>query len=264
MLANLNGATRMHFVIGDPVAQTKSPAGVTLALQARGQDAVVVPMQVAPADLDRFLDGASRARNLDSILVTVPHKFAARSWCETVSARAEFLDAVNVMRRNPDGSWHGDMLDGLAQVAALRDAGCELTGRRALLVGAGGAGSAIAHALWEAGVSMLAIHDGDLTRRDSLIARLDSLNGAPVVPGSADPTGFDVVVNASPMGMRADDPLPIQVERLTADMAVGDVITVPVEPPLIVAARRHGCCAVTGTDMFVRVRDLIVDFLLEA
>lgn len=262
VLTGLSGATRLYLIIGDPIAQVKSPAGVTRALQAKGHDAVLVPIHIPPADLAPFMAGMSLARNVDGIIVTVPHKLAALAHCATVSDRARFLQAVNVMRRAPDGSWHGDMFDGLAFVAALGDAGCELRGKRALLVGAGGAGSAIAHALLLAGIGALSVHDGDVERRDALIRRLAALDAAPVTAGSTDPTGFDVVCNATPMGMRPDDPLPILVERLQPAMFVGDVITVPAVPPLIEAARKRGCGTQTGTGMFERVRDLMVEFLL--
>lgn len=129
MLEELSGATRLHLIIGDPIAQVKSPAGVTRALQAKGRNAVLVPIRIPAADLDAFMAGVSLARNVDGIIVTVPHKLAAVAHCATVSERARFLQAVNVMRRAPDGRWHGDMFDGLAFVAALGDARMRATGQ---------------------------------------------------------------------------------------------------------------------------------------
>jgi shikimate dehydrogenase len=261
--AALNGSTRVHFIVGDPIAQVKSPAGVTQACQERGHNAMVMPAHVAPADLAAWLTGVSLAKNVDGIIVTVPHKFACFDLCAGASARASFLHTVNVMRRNPDASWYGDMFDGLGCVAALRDSGCRTEGRRALLVGAGGAGSAIAHALVLSGVSELAIHDEDAVRRTALVDRLAALGRCPVLHGSADPTGFDIVLNATPVGMKASDPWPVNVGRITAGMFVGCVITAPAITPLIAAARGRGCGTMTGAQMFDRVRDLMVDFLLE-
>ncbi len=264
MIETLNGATRVHFIVGDPIAQVKSPAGVTQAFSQRQQNAVVVPAHVAPADLANWLRGISLAKNVDGIIVTVPHKFACCDLCGSTSDRARFLNTVNTMRRNADGSWHGDMFDGLGFVAAMRDNGCEPMGKRALLVGAGGAGSAIAHALVMSGVSGLAIHDEDVARRTSLVDRLATLGRAPVTHGSTNPAGFDIVLNATPVGMREGDPYPLDVARLSADMFVGCVITVPAITPLIATARQLGCATMTGADMFGRVRDLMVDFLLGA
>lgn len=150
-----SGATRLHVIIGDPIEQVRSPAGVTAAFAARGHDGILVPVQVAPADLPDFLSVATRLKNLDGIVVTIPHKFACYQTCTSATQRAHFLRTVNLMRRRADGSWHGDMVDGLGFVGAARAKGTNPAGMRALLVGAGGAGSAIALALVEAGVSDL-------------------------------------------------------------------------------------------------------------
>src|SRR5262249_40338944 len=147
MLPDLSGATRIHLIVGDPVAQTKSPAGLTAEFSARGVDAICVPMQVAPAEIDAFMTAAKRGQNTDGIITTVPHKLAATRHCDVLSARSRALAAVNAMRRGPDGRWAGDMTDGVALVAALRAAGCAPSGRNALVVGVGGAGSAVALAL---------------------------------------------------------------------------------------------------------------------
>jgi len=260
----LSGATRVIAIFGDPIAQVKSPAGVTRALNQRGRDCVVIPVQVAPQDLDAFMRGASAARNFDGLIATVPHKFAAHAACASATLRARALGAVNVMRRNPDGSWHGDMLDGIGFVTAMREAGGAPEGKRALLAGAGGAGSAIALALLDAGVASLAIHDGDAARRETLIERLRGLHPGRVLAGTADPAGYDIVVNATPAGMRPGDPLPVETAQLAGDMFVGDVITVPEETPLLAAARALGCKTQTGVGMFNAVSRLMVDFLLES
>jgi len=260
----LNGASRVHYIVGDPIAQVKSPAGVTQVLHGRGHNAVVIPAHVAPAHLATWLKGVSLAQNVDGIIVTVPHKFASYDLCASTSERAAFLHTVNTQRRNPDGSWHGDMFDGLGFVEALRDQGGQPQGQRALLVGAGGAGSAIAHALVMAGVRELAIHDEDTLRRTTLVDRLAGLSQCPVLHGSANPSGFDLIVNATPMGMKVTDPYPLDIEKIDATMFVGCVITAPVITPLIATARARGCKTVTGTEMFGRVRDLMVDLLLGA
>jgi shikimate dehydrogenase len=263
MQTPLNGATRVYYIVGDPIAQVKSPAGVSQTFHERGHNAYVMPAHVAPAQLAKWLAGVSLAQNVDGVIITIPHKFAAFGLCATTSDRAAFLGAANTLRRNADGSWHGDMFDGLGFVAAMLQKGCEPSGKRALLVGAGGAGSAIAHVLVSAGVSALAVHDGDTVRRNALVKRLASLNKCPVDAGSADPTGFEIVVNATPVGMQAGDPLPLQADRLGAGTFVGCVITAPAVTPLIAHARAQGCPTVTGSEMFAQVRDLMVEFLLK-
>jgi shikimate dehydrogenase len=258
----LNGATRVIPIVGDPIAQVKSPHGVTQALQALGRDAVCIPIHVTPADLERFIAGASVARNVDGIIATVPHKFAAFRLCATATPRARFLGSVQILRRNVDGSWHGDQLDGEGFVTSVRSAGCQPEGQRALLVGAGGAGSAIGLALLEAGVAHLAIHDDDQTRRDALAEKLSSRFAGRVGFGSADPSGYAIVVNATPSGMRDGDVPPVDATGLTNRMFVADVITAPAITPLIVAARGIGCRTQVGGGMFAAVSELMIRFLL--
>lgn len=257
----LTGATRLNVIVGDPIAQVRSPAGVTAAFGSRGVDAILVPTEVAQKDLLLFLDVCTRMKNLDGVIVTVPHKFACSKYCHSRTQRSDFLGAVSVMRRDGAG-WHGDIMDGVGFVEAARRHGVNPSEGRALLVGAGGAGSAIALALVEAGARELAIHDQDPTRRDVLIQRLSALSGATITMGSPDPSGFDFVANATPAGMRPDDPLPVDVSKLSAATYVGCVITAPEIPPLIAAARSLGCTTGTGAEMYAALQELMIDFLL--
>ena len=260
----LDGASRVVFIVGDPIAQVKSPAGVSQAFQAAGRNALCIPAHVAPADLTAWTAGVSLCQNVDGIIVTVPHKFSYFDLCASTSERGAFLKSINTLRRNPDGSWHGDMFDGLGYVKALALKGCQLHGKKALLVGAGGAGSAIAHSLATGGLRELAIHDADPARRDALVQRLAALGTCRVVAGSSDPSGFDIAINATPIGMKEGDPYPIDVSSLKAEMFVGCVITAPAVPPLIAAARALGCNTLTGAEMFAQVKDLMVEFLMGA
>lgn len=262
MFENFSGATRLFPVVGDPIAQVKSPYGVTQAFEQRGADAICIPMQIAPADWAAFIAVMRKMKNVDGLIVTVPHKFAAFDVCDEVSPRAAFLRTVNTIRRLPDGRLVGDMFDGLGFVDACRSKGCEFVGKSALLVGAGGAGTAIAHAIAMAGVSNLAITDLDTARRDDLIARLVKA-GFPVVVGTQDAQPFDIVLNATPLGMREGDPLPVEEGSLRAGQFVGDVVTKPEVPPLIAAAQNLGLKTSNGVAMFEKVRDLMVAFLLE-
>jgi shikimate dehydrogenase len=261
-MPSLSGETRLHVIVGDPVRQTKSPAGLTAEFAARGVDAVCVPVHVTAEDFDAFMAAAKRIRNLDGIVVTIPHKFSALRHCDEVSERANVLGSVNVLYRVAGERWRGDMTDGFAMAAALEKAGCKLAGRRALLIGAGGAGSAVALALLEASVTTLAITEVDAARRDSLIARLAPHYPGKVAAGTSDPAGYDLIVNATPVGMAADDPLPVDAARLDAAACVADLITRPVVTPLLEAARRRGCLIVTGTDMFAVQAGTMADILL--
>jgi shikimate dehydrogenase len=261
MLPSLNGATRIHVTIGDPIAQVKSPAGVTQGFHARGHDAIMIPLQVKGADIDDFFHLAKKLPNLDGIIITVPHKPVAFRHCDETSERSRVLEVCNVMRRGADGRWIGDMTDGGGLVDALKRNAFDPKGKRALQVGAGGAGSAIALALSTEGASVTLV-DFDTTKRDALIARLARHGHAVAAADTADPSGFDLVVNATPAGMRPDDALPADASKLSANQFIADIITMPVVTPLLAAAQQKGCRTQTGVEMFNAQVDFICEFLL--
>jgi shikimate dehydrogenase len=262
MIPHLSGTTRLHVIIGDPIAQVKSPGGITKAFAALGHDAVLVPVQVGVEDLEDFLGVAARLKNLDSIVVTIPHKFACINYCVSTTERARFIGAVNIMRRRNGGGWHGDMIDGFGFLSAVLAKGFKPSGQRVLQIGAGGAGSAIAFAFINAGVRELVLHDTDTDRRDALIGRLNACAPGVARAGSSDPTGFDLIANASPAGMKPKDPFPVDVTKLTQRMFVACVITEPAVPPLLAAAQVLGCTTSNGIEMYQAAQSAMLDFML--
>lgn len=262
MLEELSGATRLFPIIGDPIIYVESPQRLTSGFQARGQNGICVPMQVPEGDLEVVMRGLTATPNVDGLLVTMPHKFTAFDYCATSSERAEMLGVVSVIRRNPDGSWHGDMLDGLAFVKAQVDHGAQPEGARVLLVGAGGAGSAIAIALLEAGVRELILHDTDETRAARLLELVSELGRGRVRIGPSDPAGCDMVCNATPMGMADGDPLPVAADLLTSSMFVGDVIAGHGQTPFLKAAGAVGAKTANGGQMVEAVQEMMLDFML--
>jgi shikimate dehydrogenase len=262
MTSQLNGASRLFPIIGDPIRYVESPARLTSTFAGRGRNGICVPMQVPGSDLDVVMAGLTATTNVDGILVTMPHKHAAFAYCATSSGRAALLGAVSVIRRNADGTWHGDMLDGLAFVQAQQDHGARIGGARALLAGAGGAGGAIAIALLEAGVGELIIHDTDLSRVAAVLDMAAGLGPGRVSAGPADPAGCDLVFNATPLGMADGDALPVPAALLASSMFVGDVIAGHGTTPFIAAARAAGCGTATGDHMVEAVQDLMADFML--
>jgi len=261
MLTGLNGATRIHVTIGDPIAQVKSPAGITQGFEMRGHDAVMIPLQVKPADIADFFALAKRLPTLDGIVITVPHKPVAFRYCDVTSERAKVLEVCNVMRRENDGSWRGDMTDGGGFVDALKRNDFDPKGKRALQIGAGGAGSAIAVALAMEGASVT-LADLDAAKRDALIARLGRHGHKIAAVDKPDPAGFDLVVNATPAGMKVGDPLPVDAARLEAKQFVADVITMPVITPLLQAALAKNCHIQNGVQMFEAQVDFITEYLM--
>jgi len=262
MLPALNGATRIHVTIGDPIAQVKSPAGITQGFYAHGADAIMIPLQVKPADIDAFFHLARKLPNLDGIIITVPHKPVAFRHCDTTTERARVLEVCNVMRRTADGSWTGDMTDGGGFIDALKRNNFDPKRKRALQVGAGGAGSALALSLTMEGASVT-LCDLDTAKRDALIARLGKHGHKVVATDKVDPSGFDLVVNATPAGMKAGDPLPVDASKLSAGQFVADVITIPAVTALLETAKAKGCRTQTGVEMFNAQVDFLSAFLLD-
>jgi shikimate dehydrogenase len=219
-------------------------------------------VHVTAEDLDVVIAGLAATHNVDGILVTMPHKFAAFAHCATVSERARSLGVVSVIRRAPDLTWHGDILDGIAFVHAQRERGAQMDGARALLVGAGAAGRAIALALLDAGVSELVIHDEVASRASDLCDLAVRLWGNHVETGPPDPSGCDLVFNATPLGMEEVDSYPVNPELLNSSMFVGDVIGGHTTTPFIQAAQDAGCKTADGSDMVAAIQTRMVEFFL--
>jgi shikimate dehydrogenase len=263
VLEGLSGATHVYGLVGrHPLGQFKSPAGLTGALRSRGRDAVVVPIHVEAKAVDDLIEALGAVGNLHGILATAPHKSTLYQHAATATERAHLLAAANILRRNKDRSWHADLLDGAALLAAIESAGCKPARRRALLAGAGVEGSAIAIGLLDAKVASLSIHDIDEARRDALIGRLQERYGERVAAGSADPAGFTLIVNATPAGTKSDDALPFSTDHLTSEMFVADMISRPALTPLLDAAQRAGCGTQTGAGVLEAELALTADFLL--
>lgn len=262
MNVNLCGASRLFPIIGDPVSFTKSPKSLSASFAARGHDGICIPMEVPEADIDPVMQGLARTRNIDGMLVTMPHKATAFGYCATHSETAGLLRSVSVMRRNFDRTWHGDMLDGRAFVKAQIDEGAKPESARVLLIGAGSAGAAIALALLAAGVSELRIYDCDFARVNALIALTPECYRARMVAAPPDPVGCDMVCNATPLGLRANDPPPLDVKRLASSMFVGDVIAGHDVTPLLQAAQSAGCKTANGAQMVDAVQEMMVSFML--
>lgn len=256
----VDGETGLILFLGHPTAQAGSPQRLNPKFRAVGRNWIVVPADVPPADVGRAVDGFFAARNAVGLIVTVPHKAFALTRCDEVSDAATAVGAVNVVRR--DGNrLAGDMLDGRGCLAALESNGHAVRGRAALLVGAGGAGSAIADALAGAGLASLAVHDVDPDRALALQERLARHHpGCAVEVGQPVPDGQDLVINATPLGMRPGDPLPLEADRLSGGEVVVDVVPKPEITPLLDRARERGCRVQPGTAMLDGQMDLMVDF----
>lgn len=262
MEIRIDGETVIFPIVGDPIAQVKSPALLSRIMAKRGFNGLVIPIHVSPDALADFVNCARGLHNIEGIIVTVPHKPASLQFCDHLTERARFAGSVNIMRRDQKGGWSGDNTDGQGYVDGARASGFDMEGKRALLVGVGGAGSAIAYEILNRGASWLSIHDANAERRDGIVARLSERFPGKVGIGSANPTGFDFIGNATPVGMREGDPLPVEADKLVHDQFVADAITKPEVTPLLQIARERGCNTMPGLGMFNAQAEVLVDILL--
>lgn len=261
MSIRIDGATRLFAIVGDPITQVRSATVFSDAFAARGNNAVMVPVQIAPDRFDAVFPALMALGNLDGLLVTVPYKARALPFASRLGTNAKIVGAVNALRREPDGTWSGDMFDGVGFVRAAERKGERIRGRRAVMFGAGGAGSAIACALAEAGVTSIALVDPLPGRADALARKLhETFPAIRFAAVARAPDDVDMIVNASTVGMRAGDGLPGEIGPLAAGTLVGDVIVSEAPTAILRLAQQHGCAFVSGRDMHGGQADAIVQF----
>ena len=259
----IGGATRLFAIVGDPIAQVRSPSVYSERFAAEGIDAVMIPVHVPTAHFDTLMPALLRIANLDGILVTVPFKARAHAFADRLGETAACIGALNALRREADGTWSGDMFDGEGFVEGAHRKGVRIAGRRVALFGAGGAGSAIACALARARVATIALIDVDVARSRALAARLGAAFPA-VAFACADamPPDSDLVINATPVGMDDGDGLPGTIDAVPADAVVGDVVIRDTPTPMIRLAQRLGVPCVAGRDMHAGQSDALMRFLV--
>ena len=257
----IRGTTTLIAHLGDPIAPVKAPMIYNPYFEQKGIDAVVVPMGVRAADYPAALKAIFRFSNIRGALVTMPHKVTTVALLDDCSTTVKVAGSCNAVLLRPDGTLYGEMFDGGGFVRGVERKGFPLRDARCLVVGTGGVGCAIAAALAGAGAGALALWDTYVPGRDALAARLSQHYPAiEVRTDTRDPQGFDLVVNATPLGMNADDPLPVDVTRLSPSTFVGEVVMKQEITPLLRAARERGCPTQIGTDMLFEQIPLYLEF----
>lgn len=249
----IHGSTRVFQILADPIAQVRAPELFNHVFQRFGIDAVLVPAQVAPADFAVYVNSTLRAKNVDGLWLSIPHKTAMVDLLDRCDPLGRLVGAVNAVRRNADGTIEGALFDGLGFVKALDHFGLPMAGRRVLVVGAGGAGVAIAAALAQRGVGTVALYDSAPGRAEQVAARLRHDFGAEAVAlNEPDPAGCHLVVQATPQGLHDGDPLPLDVAALDPEAAVVDILMKNQPTPLLRAVQQRGQAAHPGYEMLVQ------------
>lgn len=257
----ISGKTTLIAHLGYPTETFKAPMIYNPWFEQKGIDAVVVPMGVRPDDYAVFLKSLFRLSNIRGALVTMPHKVTTTSLVDELTPTARIAGACNAILLRPDGTLLGDQFDGAGFTRGVERKGRSLKGARALVLGSGGVGSAIAASLAAGGVSGLALFDTNTASADALAERLRKhYPELEVTTGSKDPTGYDVVVNATPIGMKENDPLPFDIDRISPSTFVGEVVMKSEYTPLLRAAKEKGCAVQVGTDMLFEMIPAYLEF----
>jgi shikimate dehydrogenase len=246
----IRGTTALIAHLGYPTATFKAPMIYNPYFEKHGIDAVVMPLGVKAEDYADVFKAVFSLTNIHGALITMPHKVTTVDLLDEVSTTVKIAGSCNAVLRRPDGTLIGDMFDGAGFVRGVERKGRKLKGAHALVVGAGGVGSGIAASLAGAGVATIGLFDTNPTASEELGKRLRQYHPhLRVRTGSNDPTDYDVVVNATPLGMKADDPLPMDVARIKPGTFVGEVVLKEEMTPLLRAAQAKGCPIQIGTDM---------------
>ncbi|TAL96601.1 MAG: shikimate dehydrogenase [Paraburkholderia sp.] len=257
----ISGKTTLVAHLGYPTEAFKAPLIYNPWFEKNGIDAVVVPMGVKPEDYVAFLPLLFRMSNIRGALVTMPHKVTTVGIVDEVTPTAAIAGACNAILKREDGTLLGDQFDGAGFVRGVERKGRVLKGARVLVLGSGGVGSAIAASLAGAGVAEMALFDTAEASVEALAGRLRKHYPQLVVTtGSRDPAGFDLIVNATPLGMKDGDPMPFDIDRIAPTTFVGEVVMKSEYTPLLRAAKDKGCPVQVGTDMLFEMIPAYLEF----
>jgi len=257
----ITGRTTVIGHLGWPTESFKASMIYNPWFEAHGVDAVVVPLGIEAADYGELFLPLFRIRNMRGTLVTMPHKVTTAGLVDELTTTARIAGSCNAVLRRSDGSLLGDMFDGAGFVRGMQRKGREAAGARALVVGCGGVGCAIAASLAAAGLGGIGLFDPAAGSAEGLGERLRRHYPAlHVATGSNDPAGFNIVVNATPLGMKAGDPLPVDPARIDKGAFVGEIVMKEEHTPLLRAAMARGCTVQVGADMLFEMIPAYLEF----
>jgi len=246
----IRGTTTLIAHVGYPTDAFKAPMIYNPYFESAGIDAIVMPMGIKAEDYENALRVIFKFTNIRGALITMPHKVTTCALVDELSPTAQIAGACNAILLRPDGTLLGDMFDGAGFARGVLRKGVKLEGARVLVVGSGGVGCAIAASLAAEGIAEIGLFDVNEASAQGLADRLrNHYKALKVTTGSNDPAGYDVVVNATPMGMYDGDELPMDVSRIAPTTFVGEVVMKTEMTAFLAAANARGCPVQIGTDM---------------
>jgi shikimate dehydrogenase len=244
---DVSGKTKIIGLFGFPIEHTLSPAMHNAAFSHLGLDICYLPFRVSPNDLPDAVR-AVRALNLIGVNITVPHKEKLIPLLDKVNEEASFIGAVNTVVNN-DGILTGYNTDGRGFISSLEERGVKINNKDILVLGAGGASRAISYYLSE-NASRLSIYDLDKSKAENLINAFAKIRNNVVRLDDIKDIGTpDIIINATPLGLKKDDPLPLNPDLITSKTVVCDVIYK--KTGLLQEAEKRGAAAIDGLGMLL-------------
>jgi shikimate dehydrogenase len=263
--AFVTGESKVIAVLAWPTAHLRTPTFFNTMCASRGIKAIMIPWAVRPDDLQSAWEGLRHIQNLAGLVVAIPHKRSAALLCDQLDGDASTLQAVNAVRRNNDGSFTGRIYDGMAFVEGLLQDGITLADKKVLLLGAGGAASAIALAIARQGIAALTIANRCAAKARHLVELVQRESAGPRYQvGEAVAAGHDVIINATSLGMNDLDPLPCDLSTIEEGTVIADLIMQPPITRLLSSAQERGARTHRGDRMVSTQLELFVDFLIQA
>lgn len=263
-MREISGTTRIFPVIGWPVEQVKAPALFNAFFQQHDMDARLVPLKIAPDNYVAAVRTLMGIDNIGGIFVSIPFKPLTLASVDKASERATVAGACNAVYRAPDGSVVGDLIDGEGFVRALSRT-CGSTpfnwpNARALVVGCGGVGKAIVAALAAKGIGHVDVFDTHAPSATDIVERASAAFPAThFAITQPQAQGYQLIVNASTLGMHPDDPLPVSLDGIDSACIVADCGMKIENSKLLQAAHALGCRTQKGKEMLIEQAPLYLE-----
>lgn len=246
----ITGHTCIYTILADPIYHVKTPQVMNKYLRVINADCVLFPWHVKPENLEKTVTAINAMKNMGGIVVTVPHKTAMLSYCDELTKEAEFIGAVNCIRRETDGRLIGTMIDGVGFTEGLKSAGHTLKDKSVYLSGAGGAASAIAYSLADNGVRHLTVANRTESKSLALIERLKTYFPRISFDTAVNSVGFhDILINGTSLGMAKGDAHPMDFDLIEPHQLLAEVIMEPEITPFLQVGLDRGCAIHKGLPM---------------
>ena len=247
MMIQISGRTKITGLFGYPVELTLSPAMHNAAFTELGLDYCYVPFLVHPDSLE-YAVKAIKALNLSGVNVTVPHKEKVMPFLDEINEEASFIGAVNTIV-NSGGKLTGYNTDGRGFMQSLLEGGTSIEGKDILIIGAGGASKAISYYLSQK-AKTLYLYDIDKYKVEKLVQDLNNIfNNVYIIENISSIDRFHIIINATPLGLKKEDPLPFDTTLLRTEQTVCDVIYKKTR--LLEEASKKGCVTLDGMGMLL-------------